>query len=242
MKLFWTIITFICFSIISVSAQEKDSLFAVGNNLYLQKNYEKAYQIYDGLVKEGFQDPSLWYNFANVCMQLEQPEKALAYYEKAHQIHPKDHEIQNNLKYVRHQLNLLVNAESSFFIQIEETYLYTIAVILVWISVLLILVIFLYPNFKKSRIYQSATIFSLLITLFFIFQSASVYQYLHLKKFAIAQEELLLYKNPAILSQEVYDVFNGQKVEVLQQSNGWSEIKTDKNKTGWVISEGLILL
>jgi uncharacterized protein YgiM (DUF1202 family) len=51
-----------------------------------------------------------------------------------------------------------------------------------------------------------------------------------------------LYKNPAVLSQEVYDVFNGQKVEVLQQSNGWSEIKTDKNKTGWVISEGLIVI
>jgi tetratricopeptide (TPR) repeat protein len=241
MKILWTIITIICFSIIGVSAQEKDSLFAVGNNLYLQKNYEKAFQIYDGLVREGFQDPSLWYNFANVCMQMVLPEKALAYYEKALQIHPKDAEIQSNLKFVRHQLNL-IDTDSSFFKKMDETYLYAITVLLTWVSVLLILVILIYQKFKRNRIYQLATILSVLITLFFLFQSFSVYQIRHLKKFAIAQEELLLYKNPAVLSQEVYDVFNGQKVEVLQQSNGWSEIKTDKNKTGWVISEGLIVI
>jgi tetratricopeptide (TPR) repeat protein len=242
MKLFWMIITIICFSIISLSAQEKDSLFAVGNNLYLQKNYEKAFQIYDGLVQEGFQDPSLWYNFANVCMQMDEPERALAYYEKAFQIHPKDEEIQSNLKFVRHQLNITDLSESSFFKKMDETYLYAITVLLTWISVLLILVFFVYQKFKKNRIYQLTSILSLMITLFFLFQSGLVYQFRHLKKFAIAQEELLLYKNPAVLSQEVYDVFNGQKVEVIQQSNGWSEIKTDKNKTGWVISEGLIVI
>lgn len=242
MKLFWTIITVISFSIIGASAQEKDSLFAVGNNLYLQKNYEKAYVIYEGLILEGFQDPSLWYNFANVCMQVDQPEKAQAYYEKAFKNHPKDQEIQNNLKFVRHQLNSADNSELSYFKQLDETYLYTITVVLIWISILLILVIFLYPKFKKNRIYQLASFLSIAISLFFIFQSASVYQYRHLKTFAIAQEELFLYKNPAVLSEEVYDVFNGQKLEILQQKDGWSEVKTEKNKRGWVISEGLILL
>ena len=242
MKLFWTVLTFLCFSIIGVSAQEKDSLFAVANDLYLQKNFQKAYQIYDGLVQEGFEDPSLWYNFANVCMQIDQPEKALAYYEKALQIHPKDEEIQSNLKFVRHQLNITDLSETSFFKKMDETYLYAITVLLTWISVLLILIFFIYQKFKKNRIYQLASIISVLFTFFFLFQSLFVYQFRHLKKFAIAQEELLLYKNPAVLSQEVYDVFNGQKVEVLQQSNGWSEIKTDKNKTGWVISQGLIVI
>ena len=56
MKLFWTVLTFFCFSIIGIAAQEKDSLFAEANQLYVQKNYEKAYHIYDGLIKEGFQD------------------------------------------------------------------------------------------------------------------------------------------------------------------------------------------
>ena len=242
MKLFWTIITVFCFSMISVSAQEKDSLFAVGNNFYFQKNYEKAYQIYDGLVREGFQDPSLWYNFANACMQVDQPKKALAYYEKALQIHPKDQEIQNNLKYVRQQLNLTDNTKSSLFKQMEEMYLYAITVVLVWVSILMVLVFFLYPKFKKSKIHLSLSILSIAFTLFFLFQSATVYQYRHLKEFAIAQEELLLYKHPAVLSQEVYDVFNGQKLEILQQKDGWSEVKTEKNKRGWVISEGLILL
>ncbi len=242
MKIFWTIITVICFSMISASAQEKDSLFAVGNNLYLQKNYEKAYQIYDGLIKEGFQNPSLWYNYANVCMQMDLPEKALAYYEKALQIHPRDQEIQNNLKYVRQQLNLSDTTSTSFFKQMEEMYLYTITVALIWISLLLVLVFFLYPKFKKNKIYISISILSIAFTLFFLFQSATVYQYRHLQKFAIAQDELLLYKNPGVLSQEVYDVFNGQKVKVLQQNIGWTEVKTDKNKTGWVLAEGLIFL
>ena len=78
--------------------------------------------------------------------------------------------------------------------------------------------------------------------MFFIYQSGSVYQYQHLNQYAIAQEELSLYKNPGVLSQEVYDIFNGQKIQVLHQKDGWSEIKTEKNKSGWVISEGLILL
>lgn len=242
MKLFWTVLTFLCFSIIGVSAQEKDSLFAVANDLYLQKNYEKAYQIYDGLVQEGFEESSLWYNFANACMQVDQPEKALAYYEKAHKIHPKDFEIQSNLKFVRQKLSLTDSTETSFFKNLNEYYLYSITMILIWISILSILIFILYPKFKKNKIYLSLTLISVIITLFFIYQSGSVYQYQHLNQYAIAQEELLLYKNPGVLSQEVYDIFNGQKIQVLHQKDGWSEVKTEKNKSGWVISEGLILL
>lgn len=225
-----------------VSGAEQDSLFAVANQQYTRKNFEKAYQIYDGLVREGYTSSHLLYNYANTCLQTERTAQAIAYYEKALKVHPNDVEIQNNLAYARKQLGVTDNLFQSFWSRIEEKYLYVITIILAWITVLLMIsALFLVERQHRKKIYYLLGIVGVL-TVYFSVQSALIYQQNHLKTFAIALEEVIMYKEPATLSTEVYDIFAGQKVEILQTKDGWSEVITERNKRGWVQSEGFVRL
>lgn len=225
-----------------VNGAEQDSLFAVANQQYTQKNFEKAYQIYDGLVREGYASSHLLYNYANTCLQIERTAQAIAYYEKALKIHPNDTEVQNNLAYARKQLGVIDNSFQSFWSRADEKYLYIITIIMAWVTVLLMIsVLFLVAKPHRKKMYYLLGIVGA-VTVYFSIQSVLIYQQNHLKTFAVALEEVIMYKEPATLSTEVYDIFAGQKVEILQSKNGWSEVITERNKRGWVQSGGLVQL
>lgn len=241
MKRILSILVFLM-SVSLVNAAEQDSLFTVAQQHYIQRNYEKAFHIYDGLIREGYTSPNLYYNFANACLQTDRPARAIAYYEKALKSRPDDTEIQNNLVYSRKQLGVTDIQEISFWSKMDEKYLYIINIVLVWIVLLLIAYILLLvrPAHRKKLYYGLLLIG--ICTVYISIQSALVYQYKHLKTFAIAQEEMVMHKDPAKFSTEVYDIFAGQKVEILQSKNGWSEVITERNKQGWVQSDGLVQL
>ncbi len=233
-------ILLVVMSVSLVNATEQDSLFTVAQQHYIQRDYKKAYHIYDGLIREGYTSPNLYYNFANTCLQTDQPERAIAYYEKALRSRPGDTEIQNNLAYARKQSGVTDIQEISFWSGIDEQYLYIINIIIVWIAILLIAYILLLARpAQRKKLYIGLLVIGI-CTAYISIQSALVYQNKHLKTFAIAQGEMIMYKDPAKFSTEVYDIFAGQKVEVLQSGNGWSEVITERNKQGWVQADGLI--
>lgn len=233
-------ILLVLMSVSLVNATEEDSLFTAAQEQYQHKNFKKAYDLYDGLIREGYTSPNLYYNFANTCLQTDHPEKAIAYYEKALKSRPGDTEIRNNLAYVRKQSGVTDIHEISFWSKLDEKNLYIINIVLVWITILLMAYILLLARPARRKILYMGLLVIGICTAYVSVQTALVYQYKYLKTFAIAQEEMIMYKDPAKFSTEIYDIFAGQKVEVLQSENGWSEVMTERNKRGWVQSDALI--
>lgn len=231
---------FLLFSISALKASEQDSLFAVGNQLYQQKNYEKAFQVFDGLVKEDVQSDELYFNYANTCLQTEQYSKAIAYYYKVLKNRHQDVAAYNNLLYAQKQLGVTDSFTSTFLQSWSSTTLYSITIFLLWISILMIITaVFFLSSKNRKRLLMLGGV-GVILTTFFTVISVMRYQAEEVYQYGVAIQETVLYRAPSTLSTEVYDVFDGQKVKIVGQENGWVQIQTDKKKSGWLPSEYIV--
>lgn len=242
MRSFICYISLLLFSITALKASEQDSLFAVGNQLYQQKNYTKAFQVLDGLVKEGVQSDELYFNYANTCLQTEQYSRAIAYYSKVLKNSHQDVATFNNLLYAQKQLGVTDSFTSTFLQPWSSTTIYTVTIFLLWISILMIITAVLFLRNKNRKCLLMMGGVGVIVTTFFTVISVMRYQEEEVYQYGVAIQESILYREPSTLSMEVYDVFDGQRVRIIEQDNGWLHIQTDNKKSGWVASEHIIMI
>lgn len=96
---------FTAFALQAENASPADSL-AEAAHLYEQGKVEKAIQVYESLQKDGKRNPVLLYNIGNCRFLKGEFGRALACYEKARRLAPRDNEIRENLNFVRRRLEL----------------------------------------------------------------------------------------------------------------------------------------
>jgi len=75
--------------------------FAIANENYQNHRFKQALEGYLGLIKAGVRDPVLFYNAGNAYVQLGQKGHAVAMYERALRLAPRDRMVRRNLAYVR---------------------------------------------------------------------------------------------------------------------------------------------
>ncbi|MCO5248478.1 MAG: hypothetical protein M9887_05990 [Chitinophagales bacterium] len=229
------------FTYISSSANtvEYDSLFTTANQFYAENHFEKAYQIYDGLIQENISSYNLFFNYANACLKTNRAAKAIAYYKKSLRIQPASTEAQKNLNYT---LQLLEVNEINHVVWIdkwnEETF-YVITVVLIF-TLLILYLLKRQGVFRVTKLYKGVFILLTLCFIFFITISAIRFNNQHLKTFAVSQKETVVYQEPFYLSKEVYELNEGQTVQVLDTHNGWSKIVIGKYKEAWIPSDFMI--
>jgi len=88
----------------SIAATGLAEVFARGNALYEQGDYEGAIEQYTSLVGKGVADADLFYNLANSCYKINDLGRAVLYYERARRLAPRDGDVRENLVLVRAQL------------------------------------------------------------------------------------------------------------------------------------------
>lgn len=225
---------------ITAMATEHDSLMTKGMMYYQQGNHMNAYIIFDGLVNEGVEDGNLFYNYANTALQYELYSKAIVFYEKALLLNPEDKQVQNNLNFARKKLDIDV---------VEPTYIlpdflhhFWILAILWWILLGLLAAIWLIKQ-KRLRMYLSVIL--ILLTIFsstLAYDLFMQYKERQPRRYAIVQDDILMYQEPAELSPEVYELSEGTKIRVISAQSGWILVRTENKKKGWVRSKGLIVI
>lgn len=75
--------------------------FAQANELYQKGDYDRAWDIYQGLLESGFQSSSLYFNLGNCAFKQGDIGKAVANYLRAERLSPRDEDIRENLRFVR---------------------------------------------------------------------------------------------------------------------------------------------
>lgn len=76
---------------------------SAANELVTAGHLDQAAVIYGQLLDQGVEDASVYYNLGNVAMQQRQPPTALALYERAAELSPRDSDIRHNLALAREQ-------------------------------------------------------------------------------------------------------------------------------------------
>lgn len=79
----------------------QDELFAEGNRLYQQEDYQGALDNYLRVREAGFESPGLYYNIGNAYFKANELGRAILYYERARRLAPNDADILANLELAR---------------------------------------------------------------------------------------------------------------------------------------------
>lgn len=239
-----------CFTLFGLS--QSNQLFEEANTLYNDGKYSEAIDKYELILDSGQHSAELYFNLANANYKLNNIAPSIYYYEKALRLSPNDSEIQNNLAFAQNMtIDAIDKVPQVGFSKIISTIVNTFRTD-VWAKiaiggVLLFVLLFLVYHFtyttSKKRIAFVLSIVGLLLTCFSL---TMAFQKQHIDKndnpaIVFAQESRV--KTEANkLSEEVFRLHEGTKVQVIETYNDWNKIQLSDNSAGWIPSEDIKLL
>ncbi|MBN1621537.1 MAG: tetratricopeptide repeat protein [Endomicrobiales bacterium] len=211
--------------------------FKQANQLYEKGKYEDAVKIYESLIEKGQINASVYYNLGNAYFKNHQIGYALANYERAKRIDPRDKDIRFNIDHIK---LLLKEPPLPFweetiesicgFVTLNEL---TVICLIFFISFISGAVMYLITR-QQRLIFFNALVFLSLI--FFVLWFAIKYNLDIKTKWAVIIESPVEARNgPGFDNSVGFTISEGKKVVVLGQKNEWAAIglKSEGLK-GWV--------
>ena len=83
------------------STQPSQAAFSAANRLYEQGKFGEAVQAYQALLSTGVNSANLHFNLGNAAFQNGHPGRAVAHWEQARRLAPRDPDVTANLGFVR---------------------------------------------------------------------------------------------------------------------------------------------
>ncbi len=223
------------------------SLFNEATMLYGKQQYGAAAAQFDSLIRQGYQNPVVYYDAGNAFYQSGRLGASIYYLEKARALDPVNPYINSNLSFVRQHLADHVEAlPTLFFLRWKQDLTDLIpangwvilSLILFW---LLVGVLGVRLSRKGSSTWVGWGIGITACLLAISFTSAiSRYRQVTDPGFAIVmQTEVPVRNAPDPGSPDAFDMHEGLKVQVLDTAGNWDKIRMDDGRTGWVQTQGI---
>ncbi len=249
MKKLFTILFFI-FSLNSWA--QNTALFNKATEAYNAGDFNKAIENYLAIISAGEHSSAVYYNLGNAYYKLNQIAPSIYYYEKALLLNPNDNDIRTNLGYAQ---NMTLDAIDTMpqtgyakmyndivgFLHFDQ-WAY-IAVGGVVLFVLLYLVFHFLRYATQKRFAFIASFVALFIAIVAVILAALQYNdYLSDQPAIVFDTEVPVNSEPNLRSQQVFQLHEGTKLQVLEELNDWYKIELSDGQTGWLNSESVKLL
>lgn len=215
-----------------------------GNQYYQEGKYQDAIDSYLFVIDQKYENANLFYNLGNAYYKINEPAKAILWYERALVLNPSNEDIKHNIAFVNQKLEDKIEIIPKLFI--TEWYLgvaYSLtsnqwAVLSIVACFLLTLSVLIFL-FLRRGIVKSASFFTgILFLITVIFSVHFAYKISHKNEKdpeAIVMRSVLTGKStPDEAGNDLFVIHQGIKVIITDQLNDWIEIKLSNGEKGWV--------
>lgn len=223
-----------------------DSVFNYANSLYKEGRYKEAFYFYDSLIKEGITSGELFYNAGNASFKIDKIGYSRYYYENALYYMPFDKEIIHNLNFLLNRVQGDFGFGFPSATQRMENYLrFSNWKFVMLLLSFIFLIIFIVSSIKFLK---SKKLHHLVKSIFFVFLSfISVFVFTVLNdspkiQSAILTEGTTVKSEPISSSTDIFTLYEGAKVSLLESEGGYVKIKLPDGKTGWISKDILLYL
>jgi len=239
------------FSFTSVYSQENDYqlLYKIGNQQYNEANFDSALVVYNKIYESGHTSAELLYNIGNAHFKLRQIPAAILFYEKALKLSPNDADVMHNLSIANSRIvDKIEPVPQLFFKNWWDTFYkmfsadwWAIISLISLGALLLLTFVFIVSESRSSRkISFFLGLIFLLITTGTIGMASQKYYYTKTVNEAIIFTPTITVKSsPSASSVDLFVLHEGTKVSLLDEVDGWKEIKIANGSVGWMPSESL---
>jgi len=144
-----------------VFGQEASLQFEQANQLYRNSDYKRAAQIYEQIEKNGYENPSLYYNLGNAYFKLHNIPAALLSYERARRLSPHDEDILYNLRLANVRvIDKIEPLPRLFFVEWWQSFIglfssdgwAVVGIVTLWIAVCCGILYFIFHSMLLQRI------------------------------------------------------------------------------------------
>ena len=238
-----SLITFIISSLIASNSQI-DEVMQKGNALYKEGSYNKAIDVYNQLVDEGYSGVALFYNLGNSYYRVGKIGYAILYYEKALKVSPSDEDVNHNLNFARLSTVDRIQPLPRFFLFdwweailssfTENGWAYIVFVIYLVLLILIALYFFSRSVFQQKLIFFSgiAVVFILAICISLLI--VKVNRDNTVKSGVIVEQAVTVKSSPEPNSTDAFVIHEGLKVNLEDKLDNWVKIRLADGKVGWI--------
>jgi len=244
--LFLLLIPAVCFHLQAQNTPEDAA------NAYAGKEYSKAAEIYEQLLKTNGESAEIYYNIGNCYAKLNKTASAILNYERALLLAPGDPDIRYNLEYTYSKTVDKIESVGDFFLvdwwhaiqnllTTNQWSRFAITCFLLFIGCLFLFFFSRKIFLKKLGAYFGMGLLALIIVA---------------NSFAYNQKKKLTHRNSAIVfaatvtiksspdnsGTDLFVLHEGTKVIIKSKLGNWNEIEIADGNVGWIKSEDIVVI
>lgn len=235
----------LCLQVFAAMAQESDSqqLFEQANAAYKAGEFQQAVEQYEQLSEQG-ESPALYYNLGNAYFKTNAVGRSILNYERALKLAPEDADIHYNLKLANDRIK--DNIEKLPELNITRWWnTFTLGTgVDTWawwavglmISGMTLFMLFLVSSVRGLRIFSFYTAVLLVVCAVFAYYQAD-----QAKKMIEAETEAIILSPrvdvkgaPTNSGVNVFVIHEGTKVQIIDERDGWVNIRIASGNEGWI--------
>jgi tetratricopeptide (TPR) repeat protein len=241
------ILIFFILTAVNSYANPIDERMQQGGEYYREGEFDKAIEIYEGLLKEGYEGTALYYNLANSYYRIGKLGYAILNYERALKLSPSDEDVDHNLSFANLSTIDRIQPLPKFFIfDIWEAVLGMLTIngwsYVVYAFYILLLFFIVYYFFARTIFQQKVILFSGLGVLIILALTVSllvvkVNREATEKSGVIVVQSVMVKTSPDIKSTDTFVIHEGLKVKLEDKLDEWIKIRLADGKIGWILGE-----
>jgi len=247
---FLSVFLIIFVSVSSITfAQKVDEKMKNAGQYYRNDVYDKAINIYEQLIKSGYEGKSLFYNLGNSYYRVGKVGYAILNYEKALKISPNDEDVKHNLAFARLSTVDRIQPLPEFFLfQWWETLLASYTVngwtYLTYLIYIILLSLFVGYFFVQTISQQKFILFSGLTVLIILALSVSllivkVNRETTQHSGVVITQSVTVKNSPDQKSSDAFVIHEGLKIKLEDKLDQWIKIRLADGKVGWVENDSV---
>jgi tetratricopeptide (TPR) repeat protein len=238
------------FALVPAQAQT-DELVVRAQDAYAKGAYGEALALYDSVGRE-MSSASLYFNIGNCHMKLGDVPSAILHYERAIRLQPGSEDIQANLDLARTQVVDRVNQLPAFTLgsvwdrvrggkDVDQWARRSLWACLLLFGLAIAFVLVQRPAVK--RVLLIAVALSAVITVTaMVLAGYRLAEVNDRSQAIIMMPKVDVLAEPRIGATTVFVLHEGTKVSVLQEQNGWYEVKLSSGSVGWAAPASLVII
>lgn len=223
-------------------APSDQAVWQQANDYYAQKQYDSAARYYKQLLEKHPDNAALQYNAGNASYRLNQVGLAVLHYEKAAFLDPGNKHITDNLLLAKARVQNPVPASTPIFfvswwnnlLHLFDSSVWAVLSLLIFCGILLLIY---FARVRGERFAHSGRWLSLGIVSLLICGCMTWFSYdatVHSRKAVVLQADTSFTEAPKATGKLLSTLPEGTVVEVVQERQGYINVKLPNGREGWI--------
>lgn len=233
-------------------ARDNDALWEEANSAYYEGDFAYATALYDSIEHSGMVSAKLYYNKAGALFRMGKIGESVLYYSKAQRLAPADSDIAHNLAvastYTRNRIEPVpefpVKRWIISFSALMNGNMWAVLSIVFFALVLAGVLLYLLPfgrRMRKTGLSGAISAFVLLV-LAFSFARSDWREAVNPTGGVVTNPSAAVKSSPESSGKDLFLLYEGDRVKVLDVMNGWSEIAVANGNRGWIRTETISMI